>query len=134
VAEVRFTGEAEAWLLGLPGKDQRRIRAGLEVLERVGSTLGRPLVDRIDNSRVHNLKEFRASGSNHARHRLLFAFDRRGTAIVLVGGNKTGAWNGWYPKQIERAEELFASHQRSIGEHAQCLTPRTGARSSGRSR
>lgn len=41
--------------------------------------------------------------------RVLFAFDRRRCAILLVGGNKSGD-KQWYKKMIPIAEERFARH------------------------
>ena len=57
------------------------------------------------------LKEARVGRSM----RLLFAFDSRGSAVMLLGGDKAGKWNRWYPKQIERAERLYADHERGNG-------------------
>jgi hypothetical protein len=28
---------------------------------------------------------------------------------MLVGGDKTGKWNRWYPRNIELAERLYAT-------------------------
>ncbi len=36
--------------------------------------------------------------------RLLFAFDSNQNAVVLIGGDKTGKGNRWYPRKIEMAE------------------------------
>ena len=40
------------------------------------------------------MKELRAAKGG--AWRVLFSFDPRRQAILLVGGDKTGAWNDWY--------------------------------------
>jgi hypothetical protein len=47
--------------------------------------------------------------------RALFAFDPRRRAIVLVGGDKTNDWKGWYARNIRFADKLYATHLRSLG-------------------
>jgi hypothetical protein len=61
--------------------------------EQLGPNLGRPAVDSIKSSRHHNMKELRSVGGNL---RALFCFDPRRTAIVLLGGDKSNDWVGWY--------------------------------------
>jgi hypothetical protein len=34
---------------------------------------------------------------------------------MLLGGDKTGKWNRWYPKHVRQAERLYADHERGIG-------------------
>ena len=36
--------------------------------------------------------------------RVLFAFDPRRRAILLLGGDKTGEWNDWYEWAIPTAD------------------------------
>lgn len=50
------------------------------------------------------MKELRSSGGNL---RALFAFDPRRRAVVLVGGDKTGDWSGWYKRNIPRADRRY---------------------------
>ncbi len=42
--------------------------------------------------------------------RILFAFDPRRSAILLVGGDKTGEWNRWYKRMIPVADRLYDEH------------------------
>lgn len=69
--------------------------------------MGRPFVDKIKNSRHHNMKELRSIGGNL---RMLFVFDPDRSAIVLVGGDKTGNWTGWYDENIPVADDLYDEH------------------------
>jgi hypothetical protein len=45
----------------------------------------------------------RASGTT----RILFRFDARRTAILLVGGDKHGEWKAWYRTAIPVADNLY---------------------------
>jgi hypothetical protein len=73
--------------------------------------LGRPRVDVIHGTRLHNLKEARVD----IGVRLLFAFDSNRDLVMLVGGDKTGKWNRWYPEKITQAERLYEEHERRNG-------------------
>ncbi|WP_374203307.1 type II toxin-antitoxin system RelE/ParE family toxin [Streptomyces sp. ST2-7A] len=71
---------------------------------------GRPLVDRLEGSQVHNLKELRPGSAGRSEIRLLFVFDPWRSAILLVGGDKSGNWSAWYRQAIPRAEELCVEY------------------------
>lgn len=85
----------------------------MEVLEERGPALGRPLVDNVHQSQHPNMKELRPLGGNI---RILFAFDPRRSAILLVGGDKTGHWNEWYAEQVPVADALYDEHLQEIEE------------------
>ncbi|MFG2013724.1 type II toxin-antitoxin system RelE/ParE family toxin [Actinomadura geliboluensis] len=72
--------------------------------------LGRPLVDRLEGSEIHNLKELRPGSAGRSEIRILFVFDPWRSAILLVGGDKSGDWSGWYRRAIPRAEELYVDY------------------------
>ncbi len=42
-------------------------------------------------------------------YRVLYAFDPRRTAILLLGGDKTGN-DRWYDEQVPVAEDLYDEH------------------------
>jgi hypothetical protein len=131
--EVVFTPEAEKWFMGLGAVDTDRIAAAVNRLQHDGPSLGRPFVDSIKGSRHHNMKELRSSGGHL---RALFAFDPRRRAVVLVGGDKTGDWKGWYARNISRADKLYDRHLRDRGKERPWppRTPRPGRRFDDRSR
>jgi hypothetical protein len=105
--EVEYTDEFEEWWFSLSERDQNRIRASIAVLEQLGPGLGRPLIDTIHHSRHANMKELRPPGSNI---RILFAFDPRRIAILLIGGDKTNQWEVWYATMIPVADQLYDDH------------------------
>jgi hypothetical protein len=57
------------------------------------------------------MKELRPLGSNV---RILFAFDPRRMAILLIGGDKTGKWKEWYEEMIPVADRLYAEHLEAL--------------------
>jgi hypothetical protein len=127
--EVEFTDEADRWYKGLNAKDTSQITAAIERVESTGPALGRPFVDSIQGARHHNMKEMRSNGGNL---RALFAFDPQRRAVVLVGGDKTGNWRGWYKRSIPRADALYDEHLRDMGKEGSCRpNPRKAGRSSG---
>jgi hypothetical protein len=103
---------------------QWRVRAAMEHITVAGPTLGRPHVDVIHGSRVRKLKEARV---DHGI-RMLFAFDSNRSPVMLVGGDKSGRWNRWYPPMIRLAESLYLDHERSIGKEARCPNQREAGR------
>ena len=105
--DVEYTHEFEAWWESLSIEEQERVSAAVELLEQRGPNLGRPVADRISGSTIHNLKELRPSGTNI---RILFAFGPERSAILLLGGDKTGEWERWYTEAIPVAERLFAEY------------------------
>jgi hypothetical protein len=110
--DVYFTAQAEEWMLALDDSDYEAMMAAIELLEEHGPTIGRPAVDRIDSSRHHNMKELRSFGGHL---RALFAFDPRRRAIVLLGGDKTDDWTGWYDRNIPLADELYDQYLQEEG-------------------
>jgi hypothetical protein len=57
------------------------------------------------------MKELRPRGGHL---RILFAFDPRRAAILLLGGDKTGEWSSWYEQAIPQADELYDEHLREL--------------------
>lgn len=108
---IELTDTAKEWYLSLAERDQNRIAAALDQLADRGPNLGRPAVDTITGSRHPNMKELRSFGGHL---RALFAFDPRRTAIVLLGGDKTGDWTGWYERNIPIADDLYDEYLAEI--------------------
>jgi hypothetical protein len=42
-------------------------------------------------------------------YRVLYAFDPRRTAILLIGGDKTGN-SRWYSQFVPRADDIYGEH------------------------
>jgi hypothetical protein len=120
------TAEFQRWARGLDSEQRAKVEGAIGLITDVGPTLGRPHVDVIHGSRVRKLKEARIDRGT----RVLFAFDSNRNPVMLVGGDKTGKWNRWYPQKIQLAERLYLEHERSIGKEARCLSRRDAGRTS----
>src|SRR5450759_3496669 len=123
--QVDAAEEFTAWLRDLESETQERVVALRRLLERHGPTLGRPYADRIEGSKRHNLKELRPTSRKDEVLRILFYFDPRRQAILLVGGNKAGDWHGWYDRNILIAEERIARHEAALARQAETLAKAT---------
>lgn len=108
--EIRVTDELLAWVNALDERSRAQFVDAVDRLAEVGPALGRPLVDRIEGSQVHNLKELRPGSAGHSEIRVLFVFDPWRAAILLVAGDKSGNRSGWYRQTIPRAEELYEEY------------------------
>ncbi|MET7749640.1 type II toxin-antitoxin system RelE/ParE family toxin [Micromonospora sp. NPDC005367] len=84
------------------------------MLEAEGPALGRPLVDQVKGSTYRNMKELRPGSAGTSEIRVLFAFDLQREAILLVAGDKSGNWRGWYETSILAADQKFAEHLREL--------------------
>lgn len=108
--EIYITADVDRWLDELAGEDlesYRQVLEAVEALEVDGPSLGRPLVDRVKGSELHNLKELRPGSAGSTEIRVLFVFDPCRSAILLVGGDKSGNWSRWYRENIPLAERLY---------------------------
>jgi hypothetical protein len=108
--EIYLTEEINTWLDGLAVADLDRYSQAvyaIEALAEAGPNLGRPLVDRIKGSNVHNMKELRPGSAGSTEVRVLFVFDPWRSAILLVAGDKSGKWSQWYRHAVPRAEHLY---------------------------
>ena len=112
--EVEFHPACEIWANGLSQDDGEALLAAIRVLRAEGPNLGRPLVDTVRGSRHANMKELRPGSTGRTEARALFAFDRRRRAILLVGGDKSEDWKGWYRENIPIADDRFDEHQARI--------------------
>jgi hypothetical protein len=102
--EVLVTDEFREWYEELAQDDQEPIRAAMGVLERRGPNLKRPLVGEILSSRHKNMKELIPPATDI---RILFVFDPRRNALMLLGGDKAGTWDDWYLENVPHADDLY---------------------------
>jgi hypothetical protein len=108
---VEFHSDLEPWADGLGQKDSEALLAAVRVLRAEGPNLGRPLVDSVKASKHKNMKELRPGSTGRTEIRVLFAFDAKRRAILLVGGDKSKDWQGWYRRNNPIADKRFADHQ-----------------------
>jgi hypothetical protein len=106
--EVEYTNDFEHWWLRLSQAQQEALDDRVMLLAHAGPGLKRPVVGDITTSRHHNMKELRTSKDGALR--VLFAFDPRRHAILLLGGDKSGNWTAWYEWAIPAADDLYDTY------------------------
>lgn len=116
--QVEFHPECEAWADKLEQADAEALLAAVRILRDQGPVLGRPLADSVVASRHANMKELRPGSTGRTEIRVLFAFDSQRQAILLVGGDKSGDWAGWYARNIPVADARFDEHQAALATQA----------------
>jgi len=98
------------WLKAVDDGTYDQVVAALTILTEHGPGLGRPLVDSMVGSRHRNMKELRPGSSGRSEVRILFAFDPKRRAILLLAGDKQGAWTKWYRRNIPVADDRYVEH------------------------
>jgi hypothetical protein len=104
--EVIVTADFETWWDGLDVEEQKSVAVVVAMLEERGATLPFPYSSGIAGSR--KLRELRIQHAGEP-YRVLYAFDPKRNAILLLGGNKTGVGH-WYDTYVPKAEKLFAAY------------------------
>jgi hypothetical protein len=103
--DVEYTDEFGAWWDTLSEAQQDAAARVVGRLEQIGPALGRPDADSVKGSRHSNMKELRVRQAGTAI-RVMFAFDPRRSAILLIGGDKKGD-DRFYERMIPLADRLF---------------------------
>lgn len=110
--DVEVSDEFLGWFDGLTEDEQFSITRSVDLLEQAGPMLGRPHVDTLKGARYPNMKELRVQHEGRP-YRVLFAFDPRRMAYLLIGGDKTGN-DRWYEEIIPVAEQIYEQHLREL--------------------
>ena len=97
--DVEYTDEFGEWWNGLSEDEQESLDASVRLLEDRGPNLGFP---------HSHLRELRTQHDGRP-YRTLYAFDPRRSAILLIGGDKTGD-DRWYDVHIPIADGLYDEH------------------------
>jgi hypothetical protein len=103
--EIEYTDEFSNWWNALSDKEQNDIVAVVTLLAEKGSNLPFPYSSGIVGSKYTQMRELRVQSSGKPI-RIFYAFDPRRTAILLIGGNKTGD-DRFYEKYIPIADRLY---------------------------
>lgn len=106
--DVEYTDEFESWWNGLTEDEQESVASTVELLERLGPDLPFPHSSGISGSRHSHMRELRIQHRGRP-YRVLYAFDPRRTAILLIGGDKTGN-DRWYREFVPIADRLYDEH------------------------
>lgn len=109
---IEYTDEFEVWWNALTEDERNAVRFSVELHATDGSGLGRPHVDTVKNSKHHHMKELRTQHRGRPL-RTFFAFDPRRTAILLIGGDKSGD-RRFYERMIPIADSLYDDYLKEI--------------------
>ncbi len=116
VVEVIATDEFLRWFEDLSRLDKEAVERTVKLLEMAGVTLGFPYSSAIKGSQ-NALRELRVKSSSHAL-RIIYAFDPRRDAVLIIGGDKTGDGR-FYEKLLPWAERIWRKYlaEQKAGEH-----------------
>jgi hypothetical protein len=106
--DVEYTDEFEDWWNQLSENEQESIIASVGLLEACGPNLRFPHSSGITTSRHDHMRELRTQHEGRP-YRTLYAFDPRRSAILLIGGEKTGN-DRWYEEFVPIADNLYDDH------------------------
>jgi hypothetical protein len=106
--EVEYTDEFGAWWSELAEAEQDRVAATARLLATRGPSLPFPYSSGVKGSRHEHMRELRVQSRGNPL-RIFYAFDPRRTAILLIGGDKTGS-NRFYERYVPLADALYDAY------------------------
>lgn len=109
---VEFTDEFAAWWEQLDEDEQDSVDQSVHLLEARGPSLPFPYSSDIRGSKHGNLRELRVQHRGQP-YRVFYAFDPRRSAILLIGGNKTGD-DQFYERMVPLADRIFDEHMKEL--------------------
>lgn len=111
---IEYTDEFGVWWENISEPEQIDIAAVVDLLEKLGPQLKFPHTSAIRGTKATHIRELRIQHKGKP-YRVLYAFDPRRTAILLIGGDKTGQ-NNWYEIFISLADKLYQTHLTEISD------------------
>ena len=110
--EVEGTDEFAGWFDGLGDDEQISVGRVVELLAEHGPSLPFPYSSGIATSRHRHMRELRIQHEGRP-YRVLYAFDPRRAAILLLGGDKTGN-DRWYEEHVPVADNLYDEYLKEL--------------------
>lgn len=110
--DVEYTDEFGAWWADLCEAEQESLAASVRLLEERGPMLGFPHSSGINSSKHSHMRELRTQHEGRP-FRTLYAFDPRRSALLLIGGDKTGDGR-WYEVNVPIADRLYDEHMQQL--------------------
>ena len=110
--EVEFSDEFGEWWNGLSAAEQQSVDFTVSLLQEAGPALKMPHSSGIATSRHKHMRELRIQHEGRP-YRVLYAFDPRRVAFLLLGGDKTGN-DRWYEYYVPVADSIYERHLRQL--------------------
>lgn len=110
--EVEFTEEFQQWWDSLGAGEQDDVALSVRHLTEFGPALGFPHSSKVVTSRHPQMRELRTQSGGRPL-RTLYAFNPLRTAILLIGGDKTGD-DRWYQSLVPIADKVFDQHLKEL--------------------
>jgi hypothetical protein len=92
--------------------EQDSVDISVDMLQERGPNLPFPYPSGINGSKHSQKRELRIQHKGDP-YRVLYAFDPRRAAILLMGGNKPGD-NRWYERFVPIADKLYDEHLETL--------------------
>lgn len=112
--EIEYTDDFYQWWDSLTEAEQDSVAHHVKLLEEMGVHLTHPYCSKVIESKHANMRELRPQHEGRP-YRVLYAFDPRRVAILLIGGDKTGN-DRWYEIYVPLADKIYDEHLKEIGE------------------
>ena len=112
--EIEYTDEFEEWWDMQNPMLQVDIDTVVRLLEKFGTQLGFPYSSGVEGSCHSHMRELRIQHKG-SPYRILYAFNPKRTALLLLGGCKEGK-DRWYEQNIAMADKLYDKHLKELDE------------------
>jgi hypothetical protein len=112
--DVEYTDDFERWWDELDGDAQVSVDSVVGLLIALGPQLPFPHSSGIRRSKHTHMRELRVQHGG-IPYRILYAFDPRRSAILLLGGSKVGD-DRWYDIHVPIADRLYDEHLQTLRE------------------
>jgi hypothetical protein len=110
---VEVTDEFKAWWYGLTEVERISVER-VVLLEERGPHLPFPYSSRVNGTRHSTMRELRVQHQGRP-YRVLYIFDPRRVALLLLGGGKTGD-DRWYEKNVLLADQSYDKYLAEMDE------------------
>lgn len=110
--EVEFTDEFERWWNELDEPEQDTVDFVVQLLIHEGPMLPFPYSSDIAGAKKYDLRELRIQHQGRP-YRVLYVFDPRRHAVLLIGADKTGQ-DRWYEKYVPLAEGIYSKYLQEL--------------------
>ncbi|MCL2411557.1 MAG: type II toxin-antitoxin system RelE/ParE family toxin [Treponema sp.] len=112
--EVEFTNEFYDWWETLDEAEQDAVDRSVGLLEEKGTSLPFPYSSNVRQSKHGSMRELRSQCKGKPL-RTFYVFDPRRTAILLIGGDKTGN-DDFYNEMVPKADKIYDEYLKEIQE------------------